>query len=273
MEFEKKEILISGKKVFYLEKGKKLKKTIVLLHGYPGNYETLLDLARKLGNRYRIVMPNFPSCGGSEPFKDDYNIKAYVEWLELFLKGISVKKATLIGHSFGARVALVFSIVYPKKIERLVLIAPVLRPDSPFKYILMPKYKIAKFLPAYASRAFLSSKIFEYVACKVVSMNPEQQRNITRRGVVELQYVYPKAHVDLFEEFYNLDLTPLGKQIKAKTLVIAGKQDRFATLDAIEIFAGQIKKGVLKVAKNSGHLLPTEHPEIAAAFIKDWILV
>jgi len=273
MHRENKEIFIDGQRVLYCEKNSKRKKIIVLLHGYPGNYEGLMDLANNLGKKYRIIMPNFPSCGGSDPLKTENNLKNFAEWLKIFLETISVNKAIIIGHSFGSRVAMVFSATYPEMVEQMVLITPVLKPDSKFLYILSPYYKMAKLLPPMVRKKFLSNKPYEYVACKIVlkSKNNDLHKKIINRGIKELQYVYPTARIDLFEEFCKSDLIKMGDKIEAKTLIIAGGKDELVTKKSIEDFVNQVKNVSLETIENSGHLLPFESPESTAEIILSWI--
>jgi pimeloyl-ACP methyl ester carboxylesterase len=270
---EEKIISINGKKVFYWEKIRGQKETVVLLHGYPGSYGHLMDLATNLGEKYRLVMPNFPSCGGSEPLEEEHNLKNYAEWLNAFLQKASVDRAIIIGHSFGSRVALAFSAAYPEKVARLVLITPVLKPDSLLVYLVLLKYEIAKLLPPNACKAFLSSKLYEYAACKIVlkSKNSEQQKKIIDRGIKELQHVDPLTQIDLFEDFYKSDLSPLGKKIKAKSLIVAGEKDEVATLKSIKGLFSHMEDASLKVIKNAGHLLPFEIPGETAKIIKLWL--
>jgi pimeloyl-ACP methyl ester carboxylesterase len=271
---EEKMVMIDGRKVFYFERGDKTQPALVLLHGYPGNYEGLLDVAHTLGNHWRIIIPNFPSCGGSEALAGKHNLEKFGQWLYDFLQHLSVENPVIIGHSFGSRVALTFAVKNPQKIRGLVLITPVLKADSVLVYVVLLKYKIAKLLPLRAQKAFLSSKFYEYMACKIVlkSKNPARQRKIIDRGFKELQHVNPDAQIDLFEEFYQSDLTVLGKKIMVPLLVIAGQKDEVATLRSMRALMATTKNAVLKIMKNSGHLVPFEKPVAIANSINEWLI-
>ena len=86
MNFKKNLIKINGQKTFYWEKNPAQKKVIVLLHGFPGTHDGMIDLASKLGN-YRMIIPDLPACGMSDCLEGKHNLKNYTEWLKDFLIG------------------------------------------------------------------------------------------------------------------------------------------------------------------------------------------
>lgn len=272
MKFEDKTISINGRKVFYRQLGQEKQGTVVFLHGYPGNYEGLSDLAKEFGDTYRIIMPNFPSCGGSEPLEGSRNLNSFADWLSTFLMELKVNQVTIVGHSFGSRVALTFADSYPKKVKHLVLITPVLKADSMLVYVVLLKYKLAKLLSPRLQKKFLSSKLYEYVACKIVlkSKNSARHKKIIERGFKELEHVHPETQIDLFEEFYRSDLTLLTEKITIPTLVIAGQEDEVAVLKSIKEFAVHMKQVSLSVLKG-GHLVPFERPRAVANIIISWL--
>lgn len=270
---EHKEIIINGRKVLYFERGNPAHSTMVLLHGYPGSYEHLMDFADALGSNFHIIIPNFPSCGGSEPMNQAHTLEHFTAWLGVFLQEVQARNFVLVGHSFGSRVALSYAVRWPKEIKRLVLITPVLKADSVFVYVVLLKYKIAKLLPASAKKAFLASKLYEYMACKIVlqSRNPRLRKEIIGRGFGELVNVYPDVHIELFEEFYQSDLTVLAKKLAVPTLVMAGSKDQVATVASVKLFTRAAKNISLKIITGAGHLVPFERPRAVANLIKAWL--
>ena len=119
MKFKKKKIVINGAEVFYLEKSHARGIPMIFLHGFPGRHKGLVGVAKNFPDR-RIVIPDLPACGASEPLPVAHSLKNYAVWLNDFLAALSIKRAIVVGHSFGARVALRFAVDHPRKIERLV---------------------------------------------------------------------------------------------------------------------------------------------------------
>lgn len=273
MKFKKNLIIINGQNFFYWEKNKKEKKVVVLLHGFPGNHIGLIDLGSYLNDDYRVIIPDLPACGKSEALKKTHNLKNYAQWLNSFLEKLSVYHAVIIGHSFGSRVALVFSVNYPLKVQRLVLITPVIEVDGFIANIASLYYKIGKVLPSYLQKSWLSSKFVKKIGDEILfkSSNQILHKKIINRDVRELRKVDQKVIVELFDEFYKFELILLGKKVKTDSLVIASDKDEIATLKSVRILADQFQKKSLKIVRKAGHLVPLEKPLVIAKIIRFWL--
>lgn len=97
-------------------------KDIVLLHGWGQNIEMMQFLGDPLSNSYRITILDFPGFGESEEPQEVWNITDYANMLHELLTKLKIENPTLIGHSFGGRVAIRYAAQYP--VEKLVLLAP-----------------------------------------------------------------------------------------------------------------------------------------------------
>lgn len=90
-----------------------------ILHGWTYNlskWNPFLSLLRSKGlNPYLLPIP-----GLTDKINKPWNIDNYVDWL--LGKIGKEKKIILIGHSNGGRIALNFSIKYPEKVAKLILI-------------------------------------------------------------------------------------------------------------------------------------------------------
>ena len=146
MRFQKNSISIHGKKTSYWEKHHTQKPTIVFLHGFPGSHRGLVTVADSIPD-HRLLIPDLPACGASESLGTEYALKPYAAWLNDFLTSLAIERAVIIGHSFGARVALRFGLDHPEKVEKLVLIAPVTKVDSLIGGLSALYYKVALALP------------------------------------------------------------------------------------------------------------------------------
>jgi len=248
------------------------KKVIVLLHGFPGNHRGLLDLANDLGD-YRFIIPDLPACGFSEPLHKKHNLKNYSDWLNDFLEILSVEEVIIIGHSFGSRVALIFTNHYSKKVKQLILIAPVLKVEGLLDRIASLYFEITEMLPEYLQKIMISNGFGKKLGDMIIfkSANQRIHTEIIIRDIEEIKKLSPQVSNDLFDEFHKFSLIPFGKKIKIKSLIIAGELDRVAPLYSIQEFSQQLSGSTLEIMKNCGHLLPLEKPKITANIIRNWI--
>ncbi|MGP3688056.1 alpha/beta fold hydrolase [Streptomyces sp. IBSNAI002] len=80
---------------------------------------------------FRVIRLDFRTCGDSpaarEPYSDDVDVVALMDRL-------GVQRASLVGASYGGRIALTVAALHPERVTRLALLCagrPGRRPDSP----------------------------------------------------------------------------------------------------------------------------------------------
>ena len=272
MNFKKKSTIINGQKIFYWEKNKGKKESIILLHGFPGNHKGLISLANGLEN-YHLIIPDMPACGLSEPLKEICNLENYSTWLNDFMDFLSINKIIIIGHSFGSRVALVFSNNYPTKVKKLVLITPVVKIEGLIARFVAIEYEIAKILPQNLKKMWLSNRLHRDIGHMIVfkTASTKRREKLIARDNKELKKFDPQTNIELFDEFYRFSLVPIGKKIKTKALIIAGELDEIAPLDSVKELAMQLTDSKLIIMKGCGHVVVVEKPLTTATIIRNWL--
>lgn len=272
MRFQKKRITIDGKLVTYWEKNSAKKEVIVFLHGFPGSHRGLIDMASAF-SEYRLIVPDLPACGESEAFDWTHNLENYSKWLNNFLKELKIKKIVLVGHSFGSRIGLYFGGHYRNKIDRLVLVTPVSRVEGLIARLASLNFKVAEYLPLNLQKKWISNPVYRTAGHIIVfkTCSKKRRKILIANDVKEFNHLDSRATIQLFEEFYSSDLSPLGKDIKAKTLVIAGEKDEIAPLSSVIDVVEHLPNAQLVVMKKEGHIVVAESPLTTASIIKEWL--
>jgi len=273
MNFKKRIAIINNRKFFYLDNNNASSKVLVLLHGFPGNHLGLVRLANYMGNDYRILIPDLPACGSSDILEGKHNLKNYSDWLNDFLNLLAINEVTIIGHSFGSRIALVFTNYYPKKIKGLVLITPVLKVDGLLNRIISIYYGITGIFPKYLQKIMLSNGFGKKMGDLFIfkSNNHKLHKEIIDRDIKEIKKTKPQVSIEIFDEFYKFSLIPVGKKIKKDCLIIASDLDRISPVGPIKELALQLPNVKLKIMKDCGHLVPLEKPKDTAIIINKWL--
>ena len=98
-------------------------KPIVALHGWLDNAASFIPLGEKLKDHYIIAL-DFAGHGLSDwrPAGVKYHFSDYVADVAHVISALGFGRISLMGHSLGAGVAMVYAGIYPKKVDRLVLI-------------------------------------------------------------------------------------------------------------------------------------------------------
>jgi pimeloyl-ACP methyl ester carboxylesterase len=96
---------------------------LVLLHGQPGSPADWLQLAGRLPAQLHAVAADRPGYGSNALAAAGFAANAHALLAELNARGI--KRAVLVGHSYGGGVALSAASLAPERVEAVVLLASV----------------------------------------------------------------------------------------------------------------------------------------------------
>jgi pimeloyl-ACP methyl ester carboxylesterase len=113
-------IQINGHTIFYTVKGDG--KPLLLIHGYGAGMWVWEKQIEALSQSYRVYVLDLIGHGFSDRPKVSYTPETYIHFLRDFMDGVGIEKATLIGNSMGGGIAWAMAILYPERVDRLILI-------------------------------------------------------------------------------------------------------------------------------------------------------
>src|SRR3954467_6317410 len=116
-----KDVTVLGFKLHYLEAGRGA--PIVLLHGLGGDGSRWRPNIEPLAKDFHVFALDQIGFGESDKPLANYHTGMLAEFLVDFLKAVNVPKASLVGNSMGAGVALYTAAKFPQAVERIVLAA------------------------------------------------------------------------------------------------------------------------------------------------------
>lgn len=267
-----KEVIIFGKTLKYWDNQLSSATTALLLHGFRGNHKGLLDFASHLPNM-RIIIPDLPGYGQSAPLTGKHNFSAYARVLNAFCNTLHLKKSVIIGHSFGASLALVFAQHYPQWLDKMVLIAPVTSANTFTAKLGQAYYRLALFMPAILRTRFLKSRLIDYVTDMIIlkSDNPAVRQNIINNNQANLLELNEKVVIDSFLSFYETDLYAVAKKITAPTLIIFGDEDAISPQKSMQTLQTTMPNASCEIIPKAGHLVPLEEPTVVASIVSKFL--
>ena len=116
----KKDVTVFSYKIHYIEAGRGA--PVILLHGSGGEGSRWMPTIKGLASEFRVIAPDQIGWGASDKPLTIYHSGVFAEFLARFMKEIGVPKASLVGQSMGAGVALQMAVSYPQLIDRMVLV-------------------------------------------------------------------------------------------------------------------------------------------------------
>ena len=151
---------VDGTRVFYREAGPADAPVLLLPHGYPASSFAYRHLLPALGDRWRLLAPDFPGAGYSAtPPGFAYDFDGYADLLDGFAQTLGVRRYALYLHDFGSQVGLRLAIKHPERVAALVIQNGDIYEDQ-----LGPKYDALKAYwahPTPAARAALGEAVSE----------------------------------------------------------------------------------------------------------------
>ena len=122
---EVKSVFINGDSIHYIDVGKG--EPVVFIHGAMGDYRTFSKQMDDFAKTHRVISysrrfayPNKQSIADST----QVTVISHSRDLAEFMKAMNLEKADLVGHSYGANIALLVAINHAEFVNRLVLAEP-----------------------------------------------------------------------------------------------------------------------------------------------------
>ncbi|MDP9863918.1 MULTISPECIES: alpha/beta fold hydrolase [Streptosporangium] len=95
---------------------------VVFCHGGPGLWETLGEVAQMLSSVATVYRWDQRGCGRSERL-GPYSMARSVADLDAVRRHFGLLRMTVLGHSWGAQLALQYALAYPERITRLIYVS------------------------------------------------------------------------------------------------------------------------------------------------------
>ncbi len=248
-----KRLVMHGILIAYHEEGRG-DRAVIFLHGWRSNgtiWRPLIDCL-EIGKRtlYSLDLPGF---GMSETPKECLTVGDYADIVKGFVDAVCPEKdIVLVGHSFGARIAVKIAAEDPEWLARLVLIGSGGADMNAAER--GAKKAIAKFAKPFFKARF---------------MQPLRKRLYTMIGAGD--YVETPELKETFVNVIGEDIAPLFPKVMADTLVIWGEKDDMAPLAYGKKIAAKIPNADLEIVENAGHYCFVEKPAECAELIREFL--
>jgi len=131
-EFDLMTVSVDGAEVAYAQQGRLALPPLVLLHGWAASHRFWKYCFHAFSPRWRVIAPDLAGFGISEKPDRDYTPAGYASWLGRFLDALKLDRVTLVGHSMGGTISLLYALDHPERIEKLIVSNPVVAGASAF---------------------------------------------------------------------------------------------------------------------------------------------
>lgn len=215
--------------VNYIRYGNAEGQTLVFLHGWGQNIQMMKPVADPFEEKFDLIILDLPGYGQSTEPKYPWTVEDYVECIKDLLDTLKVKNPTLIGHSFGGKISLLYASKY--SVNQLILFG------SPYKKEIEKLSLKTKTLKALKKVPGINK--FENFAKKHIGSEDYRKASKVMREILVLTV--------------NLDITEEVKKITAPTLIIWGSLDEAVDVQRAHELEQLIPGAGLIVYENCTH--------------------
>jgi pimeloyl-ACP methyl ester carboxylesterase len=247
---------------------------VVMIHGITGNLASWhLSIAPTLATEARITTYDLRGHGYSDMPPSGYTTAHLASDLDQLLDVLGIERPHIVGHSFGADVALHFAMLHPDRVDRLVLAEPAIsalqslraQDDWPgWDYwrsrleeagVEVPKEK-SRDVVYLVKSSIKIPKLFGFA------------KGRARRPAPLLRLMQTTTAPVDYGELAGMTLEAIGR-VQTKILLVYGENSVF--LGTYEYLKSHLPncRGILMPA--SEHFAPLEHPELFVGYLREFL--
>jgi len=230
------------------------KGVILFLHGWQGSSNSWISNIEELCNYFDCLALDLPGFGESPKPNKIWDIYDYAKFLVDFISAMNLPQFTLVGKSFGGRIAIVFSTSWPERLKSLVLVSAAgtekRSTQSLLKILLAKVGKFATKLMPFIKPEPLRQKYY-----KVMSI-PDEKDSYKR---------------EVKKRVTNQKLSSLLTKIKIPTLIVWGSDDKILPIGIARRMLGMINNARLVIVEKAGHDAHETHPKEFDRYLLDFL--
>src|SRR4051794_21622592 len=270
-----KVVLPNGLKVHYQQVGEG--PDVVMVHGITGNLAVWhLQLVPALAERCRVLTYDLRGHGYSDAPPTGYSPDDMATDLLDLLDAMEIERPTVIGHSYGADVALYLAANHPERVREVVAIEsalPALEPTRRDEDWVGWSYWVGALEGAGHAVPPERRADLRYLMRATIDL-PKQWgplRGLPRKPAPMLRLL---EETTLPEDYRRVGSLPLERIPEIRTPVVLMYQERSAFLDTFEYLRTHLPvvEPILLPATRWGHFGPLEQPEVVADHLRARLL-
>jgi pimeloyl-ACP methyl ester carboxylesterase len=266
---------VNNHRIAYLDLGQG--PPLILIHGFGGSMWQWEHQYSVLAHTHRVIILDLLGSGLSDKPEEAYTPKLLVEFFREFMDRLNIPKATLIGNSMGAGLAMAMALDHPERVARLVLISGF--PAQVENSIASPHYQrflyhrpplwLAKFGNWMAGRRTTEHILKEIIYnAALISPTVIDRSFHNRQGGEFLSPLYSLMdNIKTWEGQYGNRLQKIFHQV----LLLWGDHDRVFPLEVGERVKDQLPHVEWHVIPEAGHLAQWEEPTLVNQFILSFL--
>lgn len=243
---------------------------IVFLNGVmasTNSWDFQVPVFEKLG--FKILLHDFRGQLMSDKPEGTYSFETHAKDTIALLDHLGIKKAHIIGTSYGGEVAMRLAIDYPERTQTLSIIDSVSQLDESLNWFIESWIDLAK---GYDGQAFFRGIVPTIYHNTYIQNNKAMLEKRSER-MRDIQNSYFDGQISLYKTFLeDVKMTEELDQINCPTLVVCGENDILKPVKFSKIISDTIKGSEFAIIPDCGHVTIFEKPDVLNSILLGFVV-
>lgn len=279
---------IRGTRLYVDQRGAEDAPPLLFIHGGPGagSYDFLAFQGDRLSQSFRLIAVDQRGVQQSDPLTGPVSEHDLIADFEALREELGIEQWSILGHSYGGRLALRYAAAHPDAVTKVVFENPgwdmVLASDTLLRAAL-PLLPGVEAPPAHTGPA--TKVMWDERIAVIAQLGDRRMEIYTGPDSRDLELPADSAISDEYHSrsghFHDqiTRSTSFGEpvlqyfgQLTQPALLIKGEYDPATSEQEIELFRSDVPNGTYYYAAGVGHFLHAEQPDLYAKLVTDFLL-
>ena len=224
-----------------------------MVHGFPLSGELWRGMVPALGEKYRLIIPDLPGHGRSQPYPGT-TMAGFADDLATLLERIGENRAVvLVGMSMGGYISFEFYRRHRQRVRAVVLANTRAQADSP---------EDARMRREMAQRARREGSITVAETMMLRLFGPQAPKALRDRWREIIAATKPEGIAAALEAMaQRADSSSTLASMTCPVLIVAGEDDTLTPPEVARRMQQAASTARLEILSGAGHMSPVERPE------------
>ncbi len=236
------------------EAGQQNRKMLLFVHGLGDEAGTTWEhVVPQLAKEYHVVVPDLPGFGQSSKLNQLYSPRKYALLLNWLVSTLPDKPMSLVGHSLGGAISIIYAAQYGQGLERLVLVdsVGVLHRLAVSQYFVKQQLQLE--VPVVSDMLNGSLGRITDLVLEKSSRLPLNLDLVLDNALMRNKFLAGNPTRIAALAMVQTDYSLLLDQIKTPTWLLWGELDEIANVRIAEVLQWRLPQAELRILPGLGH--------------------
>ena len=279
---------IRGTRLYVAQRGAEDAPPLLFIHGGPGagSYDFLAFQGDRLGQSFRLTAVDQRGVQQSDPLTGPVSEHDLIADFEALREKLGVEQWSILGHSYGGRLALRYAVAHPDAVTKVVFENPgwdmVLASDTLLRAALPLLPGVAAPPPhtGPATKAMWDERIAVLAQLgerRMEIYTGPDSRDLQLPADTEISGEYHSRSGHFHDQItrsasFGEPVLQYFAQLTQPALLIKGGYDPATSEQEIELFRSDVPNGTYYYAARAGHFAHAEQPDLYAELVTEFLL-